>query len=159
MRVPSDSLPTGTAATTPRIGTELALRNASELALIAAAERPSFHVALRGQLRLCTTSWTRVRGFLVRMSEGSRLARMVAARALASVAGTLDRGRTETSNVAFEGCSTASLTSIGPESDAKADVSPVWEHKIFEHGNNELETHRRRIWPSHLHARGHRMRC
>jgi len=71
------------------------------------------------------TSCINDRGLLVRIKEGSRLARMVAARHFESVAGTLVRGRRITSNVAFEGNSDASLTSIGPEMDARAAVSPA----------------------------------
>ena len=70
------------------------------------------------------TSCIRVRGLLFKIKEGSRLARMVAARHFESVAGTFVRGRRKTSKVAFEGNSDASLTSIGPEMDASAAVSP-----------------------------------
>ena len=49
---------------------------------------------------------------------------MVAARAFESVVGTFARGRRITSNIAFEGNSDASLTSIGPEMDASATVFP-----------------------------------
>ena len=65
-----------------------------------------------------------VRGLLVKIREGSRLVRMVAARAFESVAGTFVRGRRITSNIAFEGNSDASLTFIGPETDASATVFP-----------------------------------
>ena len=70
------------------------------------------------------TSCISVRGLLVKIKEGSRLVRMVAARAFESVAGTFVRGRRITSNIAFEGNSDASLTSIGPQMDASATVSP-----------------------------------
>jgi hypothetical protein len=70
------------------------------------------------------TSCISVRGLLLKIREGSRLVRMVAARAFESVAGTFVRGRRITSNIAFEGNSDASLTSIGPEMDASAAVSP-----------------------------------
>ena len=49
----------------------------------------------------------------------------MAARYFESVAGTFVRGRRITSNVAFEGNSDANLTSIGPEMDASATVSPT----------------------------------
>ena len=42
------------------------------------------------------------------------------ANALASVAGTLDSGRTYTSNVAWDGSSAAKRTSMGPEREASA---------------------------------------
>ena len=70
------------------------------------------------------TSCISVRGLLVKIKEGSRLVRMVAARAFASVPETFVRGRRITSNIAFEGNSDASLTSIGPEMEASAAVSP-----------------------------------
>lgn len=71
------------------------------------------------------TSCISALGLLVKIKEGSRLARMVAARDFESVAGTFVRGRRMTSNVAFEGNSDANLTSIGPEMDASATVCPT----------------------------------
>lgn len=73
------------------------------------------------------TSCISVRGLVVKIRDGSRQARIVAARYFESVAGTFVRGRTMTSNVAFEGNSDASLTSIGPEMDASATVSPLFQ--------------------------------
>ena len=70
------------------------------------------------------TNCTRVRGFFVKSKEGSRLARIFAANDFDSVAGTFDKGLIKTSNVAFEGSSAASRTSMGPERDASALVSP-----------------------------------
>ncbi len=70
------------------------------------------------------TSCTRVRGFFVKIKEGPRLARIFAARDFDSVAGTFDKGLIKTSNVASEGSSAASRTSIGPERDASAPVPP-----------------------------------
>lgn len=64
-----------------------------------------------------------VRGLLVRIKEGSIVDLMFAATSFASVAGMLAKGRTRTSNVALDGISAASRTSIGPETDANADVS------------------------------------
>jgi hypothetical protein len=49
----------------------------------------------------------------------------VDARALDSVPGTLESGRRKTSNVAWDGCSAARRTSIGPETDERATVEPV----------------------------------
>lgn len=71
------------------------------------------------------TSWIRVRGFWERINDGISAARMVAAKDLLWVAGTFDRGRSRTSNVESDGFSAASLTSIGPETDARAAVSPA----------------------------------
>jgi hypothetical protein len=61
----------------------------------------------------------------VRIREGSRLERIVVARDFDSVAGMLESGRTFTSNVAFDAFSAARRTSIGPDSEARAPVSPV----------------------------------
>ena len=58
------------------------------------------------------------------MIEGDRRERIVYDSDLASVPGTLVSGRTETSNVARDGFSAASRTSIGPDIDARALVSP-----------------------------------
>ena len=57
------------------------------------------------------------------MIEGDIRERIVYDSDLASVPGTLDSGRTETSNVARDGFSAASRTSIGPDIDARALVS------------------------------------
>ena len=51
--------------------------------------------------------------------------RMVAASDLDSVPGTDAKGRRRTSNVALDAFSFASLTSMGPETDTKAWVSPI----------------------------------
>ena len=101
------------------------MRNASVLALIIAAARVVVQTCGRAGERLCTTSWSSDRGFLVRSREGSRVDRIIAAIALDSVAGTLASGLIVTSNVAFEGSSAARRTSIGPERDANAVVSPL----------------------------------
>lgn len=61
----------------------------------------------------------------MRIREGSRLDRIVAARDFNSVAGMLESGLTFTSNVAFDAFSAARRTSIGPDSEARAPVSPV----------------------------------
>ena len=72
---------------------------------------------------------------MVNIKQGSKLARRDVARLFESVPGTLISGRRITSKVAFEGTSEASLTSIGPEMDASATVSPIffffrsWEGK------------------------------
>ena len=72
------------------------------------------------------TSCINVLGLLVKIKQGSRLARMIVERCFESVIGTFVRGRRMTSNVDFEGNSDASLTSIGPETDASATVvSPI----------------------------------
>ena len=61
----------------------------------------------------------------MRIKEGSRLERIVAAKDFDSVAGILESGLTFTSNVAFDAFSAARRTSIGPDSEASAPVSPV----------------------------------
>ena len=70
------------------------------------------------------TSWMRVRGFLERSMEGVRMDRMVEERDFASVPDRPDNGRTITSNVARDACSTAKRTSTGPETEARTLVSP-----------------------------------
>ena len=47
------------------------------------------------------------------------------ARALDSVPGSDDSGRTLTSTVALDGCSATKRTSMGPETEARDCVSPV----------------------------------
>ena len=64
------------------------------------------------------------------MIEGDNRERIVYDSDLASVPGTLDSGRTETSNVARDGFSVASRTSIGPDTDARALVSPKEKSNI-----------------------------
>ena len=69
------------------------------------------------------TSCISVLELLVKIKQGSRLARMIVERCFELVVlGTFVRGRRMTSNVDFEGNSDASLTSIGPETDASATV-------------------------------------
>ena len=65
------------------------------------------------------------------MIEGDRRERIVYDSDLASVPGTLDSGRTETSNVARDGFSAASRTLIGPDIDARALVSPRKKVTLF----------------------------
>lgn len=65
-----------------------------------------------------------MRGFLVKINDGAMADRIVAAWDLDSVEGTLERGRTDTSNVAWDASSAARRTSMGPETDARAAVSP-----------------------------------
>jgi hypothetical protein len=59
------------------------------------------------------------------MSEGTRRERKVDERDFDSVPGTFERGRRTTSKAKREGCSAAKRTSIGPDIEARAFVSPV----------------------------------
>ena len=61
----------------------------------------------------------------MRIKEGSRLERIVAARDFDSVAGMLESGLTFTSNVALYAFSAARRTSIGPDSEERTPISPV----------------------------------
>jgi len=64
-------------------------------------------------------------GLCERMILGDRRPFKDVASALDSVPGNDDSGRTLTSTVAFDGCSAAKRTSMGPETDARDCVSPV----------------------------------
>lgn len=57
---------------------------------------------------------------------------MVALRAFASVPGIAAKGLTETSKAAFVEFSTASLTSIGPDTDAKTCTSSIEDRKGYQ---------------------------
>lgn len=114
------------------------------LALIIAAVRVSFHADVDAELSDWMASWTSVRGFLVRINDGSNVALIVAASSFASVAGTLESGRTRTSKVAFEGSSDARRISIGPETEASAQVSsPATESVVVKKATNKCPTHQR----------------
>ena len=65
-----------------------------------------------------------VLGLRERIREGERSPRKDVARPLDSVPGSDDNGLTLTSKVALDGCSAARRTSIGPEIEARAFVSP-----------------------------------
>ena len=71
-----------------------------------------------------TTSWMRVLGLRDKMIAGASRPRKEAARALDSVPGSDVSGLTLTSSVALDGCSAASRTSIGPETEARPSISP-----------------------------------
>lgn len=57
---------------------------------------------------------------------------MVAPRAFASVPGIAANGLTETSKAAFVELSTASLNSIGPDTDAKTCTSSMEDRKDYQ---------------------------
>lgn len=119
--------PTATAHITPFIGTLPAFNKARVLALIMAATRRGsapFSFPLIPGERLCRTSCSSERGLTVRRSDGTRSVRIVDAKDFASVPGILESGRSIISSVARDGCSRANRTSMGPERDARASVSP-----------------------------------
>ena len=94
----------------------------------------------------CTTSWMSVRGYRESRSEGVSSVRNEVDSDFDSVPGTLDNGRSKTSNVAFDGCSALRRTSIGPDTDARALHSPN-DHVIDESRDRVLCTHRIRNVP------------
>src|ERR1700761_1277592 len=71
-----------------------------------------------------------VLGLRDRMMAGASRPRKDAARALDSVPGSEDSGLTWTSSVALDGCSAASRTSMGPDTEASASISPLTDMRI-----------------------------
>jgi len=76
-------------------------------------------------MRLWTNNCTKLLEFFMRIKEGSRFERIAAAKDFDSVAGILESALTFTSNVAFDAFSAARRTSICPDNEARAPVSPV----------------------------------
>ena len=95
----------------------------------------------------------------MRIREGSRLERIVAAKDFDSVAGMLESGLTFTSNVAFDAFSAARRTSIGPDSEARAPVSPVLRNEKRSEGHrNFAQAHQMQTAPNRLLVQVHHMR-
>lgn len=115
---------TAAAQTTPVMGMDPPFKRASEAALIDAATNDGEKRSVREGVRDWITSWMSVLGLRDRMMDGASRPLNDAARALDSVPGSDDSGLTLTSMVALDGCSAASRTSIGPETEARASISP-----------------------------------
>ena len=107
-------LTTATAHMIPFSGTDPAFKNGTAAALIIGAIIPlPSPLPLEGD-KACTMSCTSVLGSRDKIQEGESALCTMLASALASVAGTLESGRTYTSNLACVGSSAASKrTSIG----------------------------------------------
>ena len=83
------------------------------------------------------TSWINVRGWRVNKRDGVSNDLIVAPSALESVPGIDANGLTVTSKVAFVEFSTASLTSIGPDTDAR-----TWTSSMEDGSYQSVEMHK-----------------